>query len=186
MNKPIWQCSATELAPLLARGELTPQELLTTALQRIELLNPTLNAVITLNEQAQADAEDSARRLHQGKPRSPLEGIPITVKDNIPVKNLRLTWGSRAFADNIAEHDELPVERLRNAGAVIIGKTNVPEFTVEGYTHNLLFGTTRNPWNTELTPGGSSGGAVASVAAGITAVAIGTDGTKYHVDTIGQ
>jgi aspartyl-tRNA(Asn)/glutamyl-tRNA(Gln) amidotransferase subunit A len=76
------------------------------------------------------NAEASARRLRQGKPRSPLEGIPITVKDNIPVKNLRLTRGSRAFADHIAEHDELPVERLRNAGAVIVGKTNVPEFTV--------------------------------------------------------
>ena len=85
-------------------------------------------------------------------------------------------WGSRLFEAFVPEHDELPVARLRAAGAVILGKTNVPEFTLEGYTGNLLFGVTRNPWDLGLTPGGSSGGAVASVALGLTPFAVATDG----------
>jgi aspartyl-tRNA(Asn)/glutamyl-tRNA(Gln) amidotransferase subunit A len=102
--------------------------------------------------------------------------VPLTVKDNIVVGGLRATWGSQLFADHIPAADELPVARLRARGAVIVGKTNVPEFTLQGYTHNALFGTTRNPWDRCLTPGGSSGGAVAAVAAGLGPLAIGTDG----------
>ena len=108
--------------------------------------------------------------------RSPLEGVPISVKDNIFVAGMPATWGSRALADFVPSQDELPVARLRAAGAVIIGKTNVPELTLEGYTKNDLFGVTRNPWDTRLTPGGSSGGAAARVAAELVPAAIGTDG----------
>ena len=102
--------------------------------------------------------------------------MPVTVKDNILVAGLPCRWGSRLYADYVPQQDELPVARLRAEGAVIVGKTNVPEFTLEGYTSNLLFGTTRNPWNPQLTPGGSSGGAVAALAAGLGPLALGTDG----------
>jgi aspartyl-tRNA(Asn)/glutamyl-tRNA(Gln) amidotransferase subunit A len=102
--------------------------------------------------------------------------VPLTVKDSIPVAGMHTTWGSRLFADHVPAQDELPVARLRAQGAVIVGKTNVPEFTLHGYTHNALFGTTRSPWDQHLTPGGSSGGAAAAVAAGLGPLAIGTDG----------
>jgi aspartyl-tRNA(Asn)/glutamyl-tRNA(Gln) amidotransferase subunit A len=108
--------------------------------------------------------------------RGALDGVPITIKDSLFVADLRATWGSRLYADHVPQTDEMPVARLREAGAIILGKTNVPEFTVQGYTDNPLFGPTRNPWNTDLTPGGSSGGAVAAVAAGLGVLAIGTDG----------
>src|SRR5207245_2181682 len=105
-----------------------------------------------------------------------LDGVPVSVKDSIHVAGMPASWGSRGLANFIPDRDELPVARLRTAGAVIIGKTNVPELTLEGYTRNDLFGVTRNPWDPRLTPGGSSGGAAASVAAGLVPVAIGTDG----------
>jgi Asp-tRNA(Asn)/Glu-tRNA(Gln) amidotransferase A subunit family amidase len=98
------------------------------------------------------------------------------VKDNIPVRGMRATWGSRIYADWVPDKDELPIAKLRDGGAVILGKTNCPEFTLQGYTDNLVFGVTRNPWDLALTPGGSSGGAVAAVAAGFGPVAVGTDG----------
>ncbi len=114
--------------------------------------------------------------MEGGKPLSPLDGVPVTIKDNILVAGLRATWGSRLYGDYVPDEDELPVRRLRDAGAVILGKTNVPEFTVHGYTDNAVFGTTGNPWDPALTPGGSSGGAVAAVASGMGALALGTDG----------
>ena len=175
-DNTLWRLSASQLGPLLARREISALDLLATAQERIDVLNPSLNAIIALDEHAEDAARDSDRRLAAGQPRSPLEGIPLTVKDNILVKDLPATWGSKVFADFVPTEDELPIARLRAAGAVILGKTNCPEFTLEGYTDNLLFGVTRNPWDITLTPGGSSGGAVASVAAGITPVAIGTDG----------
>ncbi|MCB1714470.1 MAG: amidase [Candidatus Competibacteraceae bacterium] len=175
-DNALWRLSVTELGKLLARGDLTPLDLLATARHRMEAINPHINAIIALDDHAEEAARDSTRRLAAGQPRSALEGIPLTVKDNILVKNIPATWGSRVFADFVPAEDELPIARLRAAGAVILGKTNCPEFTLEGYTDNLLFGVTRNPWQPALTPGGSSGGAVAAVAAGITAAAIGTDG----------
>lgn len=171
-----WQLSAAELAAAYARNETTPSEHLELLLARIDRIDRTLNAIVTLNPRAREDAAESTARLRAGRPRSALEGVPITVKDNIPVAGLRCTWGSCLYADFVPERDELPVARLRAAGAVVVGKTNVPEFTLQGYTDNPLFGPTRNPWNPALTPGGSSGGAVASVAAGMVPLAIGTDG----------
>ena len=125
---------------------------------------------------ARKAAEASDARIRAGSARSMLEGVPISVKDSILAAGLRATWGSRALADFVPDRDELPVARLRAAGAIILGKTNVPELTLEGYTRNDLFGVTRNPWDPRLTPGGSSGGAAASVAAGLVPAAIGTDG----------
>jgi aspartyl-tRNA(Asn)/glutamyl-tRNA(Gln) amidotransferase subunit A len=173
----LWQFSATELFAAYQRGDSTPKEVLEATLERLEQVNPRLNAVITLDaEGARLAAMASTKRWRARQIRGPLDGVPVTIKDSLLVGGLRATWGSRIFADYVPPRDELPVARLRESGAIILGKTNVPEFTVHGYTDNLIFGPTRNPWNTKLTPGGSSGGAVTAVAAGIGPVALGTDG----------
>src|SRR4029079_1523772 len=146
-------------------------------LARIEDVNPHLNAIVTLDlAGARAAADASTRRWRNGEPLGPLDGVPVTIKDSIWVRGLRTTWGSSLYADFIPDSDEAPVARLREAGAVILGKTNVPQFTLQGYTDNCLFGPTRNPWDLALTPGGSSGGAVAAVASGMGPLALGTDG----------
>ena len=163
-------------AALRARG-LTAAGLLDRCLARIQALDPVLNSFVALDAAgARAAAAASDGRLCAGQARSVLEGIPISVKDSILVAGLPATWGSRGLAGFVPARDELPVARLRAAGAIVLGKTNVPEFTLEGYTRNDLFGVTRNPWDERLTPGGSSGGAAASVAAGFVAAALGTDG----------
>ena len=174
--RDLWMLTAAELSAAYAHG-LTPIDTLDATLARIRQINPVLNAIVTLDQAgARQAAEASTQRWARRKPLSPLDGVPITVKDNILVAGLHATWGSKLFADFVPDTDETPVARLRAAGAVILGKTNVPEFTVHGYTDNALFGITRNPWDTALTPGGSSGGAVAAVASGMGALALGTDG----------
>lgn len=174
--RPLWMLSARELADAYANG-LTPAEVVAATLAHIEDINPRLNAIVTLDAKGAGDsAEASTQRWRTGHPASPLDGVPVTIKDNILVQGMRATWGSKLYADFIPDHDEHPVRRLREAGAIILGKTNVPEFTVHGFTHNQVFGTTGNPWNAALTPGGSSGGAVAAVATGMGAIALGTDG----------
>ena len=176
MSESSWRLPATELAHAFARGALTPRAHLEALLARIERLDPHVNALVHVSSDAVAAAEESTTRHRQGKASGPLDGIPVAVKDNILVRGMPTTWGSRAFQNAVSEHDELPVARLRAAGAVVIGKTNVPEFTLEGSTTNALFGVTRNPWDLRLTPGGSSGGSVAGVAAGLFPLALGTDG----------
>jgi aspartyl-tRNA(Asn)/glutamyl-tRNA(Gln) amidotransferase subunit A len=162
---------------MFAAGAVSPRDALEIFLARIENLNPALNAIVTSDrEGARKAAAESTARWRAGKPLSALDGVPITIKDNLLVAGMRATWGSRLYEEYVPEADELPVERVRASGLVIVGKTNVPEFTLQGYTDNLLFGPTRNPWNPALTPGGSSGGAVATVAAGMVPLAIGTDG----------
>jgi aspartyl-tRNA(Asn)/glutamyl-tRNA(Gln) amidotransferase subunit A len=175
---PDWsKVSAAQLGAAYRNGRVTPTEVLEQVLARCTQLNPILNAIVTLDsEGARRDAVASEARWRAGSPLGALDGIPLTVKDSILVRGLRTTWGSRRYADFVPERDELPVARLRAAGALIVGKTNVPEFTLQGYTDNLLFGPTRNPWDPELTPGGSSGGAVAAVAAGLAPLALCTDG----------
>ena len=175
-DRPLWSFSAGELSAAYADG-LSPRVVIDATLARIRDVNPRLNAIVTLDEVgAIGAAEASARRWKDGNPLSALDGVPVTIKDNILVAGLRATWGSRLYGDYVPDQDELPVRRLREAGAVILGKTNVPEFTVHGFTDNTLFGTTGNPWDPALTPGGSSGGAVAAVATGMGAIALGTDG----------
>jgi aspartyl-tRNA(Asn)/glutamyl-tRNA(Gln) amidotransferase subunit A len=177
MALPLWRLSATQLSALFRRRVITPEDALEAVLARLEAVNPRLNAVVALaGEAARQAAADSTARWARGAALSDLDGVPFTVKDNIPVAGMPTAWGSAAYRAIAPARDELPIARLRAAGAVIVGKTNVPEFTSQGYTHNALFGTTRNPWNTALTPGGSSGGAVACVASGIGPFAIGTDG----------
>lgn len=174
--KDAWRLSAAELGAAYRRREADPLAVFDALTDRIGRINPSLAAIVELEPHARAAARRSAERFERGEPLGPLDGVPVTVKDNILVAGMHCRWGSRLYADYVPAQDELPVARLRAAGAVIVGKTNVPEFTLEGYTTNLLFGTTRNPWDTRLTPGGSSGGAVAAVAAGLGPLAFGTDG----------
>ena len=175
-DRALWSLSAHELGLAYANG-LSPVNAVQSNLSRIREINPRLNAIITLDETgALRAAEASARRWKEARPIGPLDGVSFTVKDNIFVAGLPATWGSRLYCDFVPEDDEAPVRRLREAGAIILGKTNVPEFTLHGFTDNALFGTTGNPWDPKLTPGGSSGGAVASVASGMAAFALGTDG----------
>ena len=176
MNTPLWRLSVADLDRAYNERSVSPVEVLQACLERCAEVNPQLNALVLLDEAgARAAAQAAEARMRAGKRLGPLDGIPYSVKDNLFVAGLRATWGSKLFADFVAPVDDLPVARMRAAGAVMIGKTNTPELALASHTDNLVFGPTRNPWNLALTPGGSSGGSVASVAAGITPLAIGTD-----------
>ncbi|SEL22021.1 amidase [Pacificibacter marinus] len=172
----IWQNDIWALSAMLASSETTAQDLLTQYRSRINDLNGAVNAVVYLNPQALDEAKESDLRRAQGRALGPLDGIPMLIKDNLNATGMPTTWGSPLFADYIPESDEIPIERLRQAGVVFMGKTNVPEFTVEGVTENPIFGVTRNPWDTTKIPGGSSGGSVAAVALGLSPCSVGTDG----------
>lgn len=173
----LWTLSAAELNAGYRAAFVTPVDVLDSVLARIEKINPAVNAIVTLDRAgATAQARASTERFRAGVPLGPLDGIPVTVKDSIFVQGLPATWGSRLYKNHVPDRDEPPIDKLRAGGAVILGKTNVPEFTSQGYTDNLLFGPTRNPYDLALTPGGSSGGAVAAVASGMGPIAIGTDG----------
>ena len=172
-----WQCSAVGLAGAYRRGETSPLEVLQHGWSRIDAVNPRLNALIAPRRYASlAEAAQSAERFARGLPLGALDGIPLAVKDNIPSADQPTRWGTLAGQAYQAAQDELALARARAAGAVVVGKTNLPEFAMDGYTGNRLFGTTGNPWNPALTPGGSSGGSVAAVAAGRVPLALGTDG----------
>jgi aspartyl-tRNA(Asn)/glutamyl-tRNA(Gln) amidotransferase subunit A len=164
------------LAQHLRDGSVSARAVLDHYLARIERLNPRLNAITFLDPRAQIAADDSDRRFLAGRPRSLIDGIPVAIKDNLLVYGQPAVWGSRLYAEHVSDRDELPIALLRDAGAVILGKTNVPEFTLGGFTDNPVFGATRNPWDLTLTPGGSSGGSAAAVAAGLVPLALGTDG----------
>jgi aspartyl-tRNA(Asn)/glutamyl-tRNA(Gln) amidotransferase subunit A len=171
-----WSLTATELAAAFATGETTPERALSDVLHRLEAINPVVNAVVTLDlPGAHAAAAAAGARLREGRRLGPLDGIPLTVKDNLFVGGLRATWGSAVFEDFVAPQDDLPVAKLRAAGAVIFGKTNTPELALMGATDNRVFGSTGNPWSPDLSPGGSSGGAVAGVASGAGPLALATD-----------
>ena len=172
-----WRRSAVELSAAYRRRELSPSEVLESHLERIEAANPQVNAFVALRrEQARQEALASDERFRIGAPLSSLDGVPIAVKDNITTADLPTTWGTPAGRNRIFGQDELAVASACRAGAIVLGKTNVPEFTLEGYTSNPVFGTTRNPWDLRLTPGGSSGGSVAAVAAGMVPLSLVTDG----------
>jgi aspartyl-tRNA(Asn)/glutamyl-tRNA(Gln) amidotransferase subunit A len=171
-----WQLDATALSALLDERDITPLQLLDQALARLDALEPVLNAFTHVDSDgARAAAEAATRRQASGTRLGPLDGIPVSVKDNIFVRGLPARWGSLLFRDFIPDRDDICVERLRAAGAVIVGKTTTPELAMLGRTDSRLSGITRSPWDPTLTPGGSSGGASASVAAGVTPLAIGTD-----------
>jgi aspartyl-tRNA(Asn)/glutamyl-tRNA(Gln) amidotransferase subunit A len=171
-----WALTAAGLSAAYASGTVTPEGALESVLNRIEAVNPVLNAVVTIDlAGARAAADSAGARWRSGHTLGPLDGVPLTVKDNLFVAGLRATWGSKLFTDFIAPQDDLPVARLRAAGAVIVGKTNTPELSLSGYTDNQVFGSTGNPWAPALSPGGSSGGPVAAVGSGMAPLALATD-----------
>lgn len=175
--RPHWQLSATRLAAGYRDGSLTPTAVVRAIHARTDAVNPRLNAVIARRDDAVlVEAAAATRRFEQGRPLSALDGIPLTVKDSLFLADLPTTCGTAALRGHRPGHDELAAARARAGGALLLGKTNVPEFANDGYTANPLFGVTGNPWNPALTPGGSSGGAVAAVAAGIGPLAIAQDG----------
>lgn len=165
------------LARQLRTGERSAREVMEAFLARIEECNPRVNAICTLipQEQALKLADDADGTLRRGGETGPLYGLPIAVKDLSDTRGIRTTLGSPIFADNIPTTDSLLVQRLRRAGAIIIGKTNTPEFGAGSHTFNPLFGVTRNPYNLDRTAGGSSGGAAAAVASGMLPFADGSD-----------
>lgn len=175
MARDLWRLGAAELSAAYRDGKTDPIAVTAELARRIDAIDPKLNAYVARAADLEAQARVSAERHRQGRPLSPLDGVPVAIKDNLHVAGLATAWGGWTF-DGIAAADELPVARLRAAGAIIVGKTNTPEFAVEGYTANDRFGVTRNPWNPALTPGGSSGGTVAAVAAGLATLGLGTDG----------
>ncbi len=146
-------------------------------LARLDAVNPVVNAYVTV---ARESAMTAARRATQalgrrGKPLPPLHGVPVSIKDLFSTKDIRTTWGSVIYQDHVPDEDDLVVQRLKTAGAIVVGKTNTPEFGAGGNTFNAVFGATRNPWNTALTCGGSSGGAAVAVATGMGPLAQGSD-----------
>ena len=162
-------------ARALAGGEVSSRELTERSLRRIEETQPTLNAFrVVCAEQALADADAADRRLAAGE-RAPLLGVPVAIKDDVDLAGHTTPFGC-AGEHRSAERDAEPVRRLREAGAIVVGKTNAPEVGQWHFSETLAYGATRNPWQTEHTPGGSSGGAAAAVAAGLVAAAMGSDG----------
>ena len=169
--------SALELATAIREKKISPREVMQSLLKRIELLNPMLNAFCTIpTEDALCAADRAEKAVMSGERLGPLHGVPLHVKDNLFVAGSRTTFGSKLLEQNITTEDCPAVKRLRAAGMIIMGRTNSPEFGWKGVTDNRVFGITRNPWNTKLTPGGSSGGASAAVAAGLGPIGMGTDG----------
>lgn len=162
------------IAAAVRAGDMSPRALASEARARAEARNPAINAISVLNPALEAEADDVAGRLAAGED-LPLAGIPVLIKDNIWVKGLRVANGSLLFKDHIAPENAEAVARLRRAGAVILGIATCSEFGCKGATYGPLHGVTRNPVDPALTPGGSSGGSVAAVAAGIVPLALGTD-----------
>jgi amidase len=156
-------------------GELTPTTLIEASLEMVESRNPELNAVVTLSETALDEASELEKRDAAGEPRGALYGLPAGIKDVTQVGGMRTTFGSPMYSDHVPEEDALVVQRLRAAGAIILGKTNTPEFAAGGNTWNEVFGRTRNPWNPEMSAGGSTGGGAVGLATGMIALAEGTD-----------
>ena len=167
--------SATEIARRVAARELSPVEVVKTALARVSELNPRLNAIVTLNERALDDAGELEQRIARGESVGRLAGVPVGIKDVTQVAGVRTTFGSPLYADHVPEEDALIVRRLRAAGAIILGKTNTPEFAAGGNTWNDVFGRTRNPWDPGKSAGGSTGGGAVALATGMIALAEGTD-----------
>jgi amidase len=167
--------SATELTAALVRREVSSRELLATYLDRVDRLNPAVNAVVTLDDSAVMQAAAADEALARGEVWGPLHGLPITVKDSLETAGLRTTAGAPEYAHHVPGRDAVAVARLRAAGAIVFGKTNLPPYAGDYQTHNPIFGTTRNPWNLERTVGGSSGGSAAATAAGLSGLDLGSD-----------
>lgn len=168
--------SLAEAAALVAQRQVSPVELTEAVLERIERVDPKLNAFITVTaDVAMKGAEKAEEELLRGRYRGPLHGIPVALKDLYATRGIRTTCGSKILADWVPDEDAAAWERLRRAGAVLVGKNNLHEFAAGSTTNNAHYGPCRNPWNTEHVPGGSSGGSGAAVAAGLCFMSMGTD-----------
>lgn len=168
--------NAREQAKLIADGELTSEELVRAHLDQIERVNPAVNAMVTMDADSaldQACEADMARMA--GEEMGPLYGLPIAIKDLQNTKGILTTQGSPIYADHIPSSDALIVERVKKAGAIVIGKSNTPEFGAGSQTFNPVFGSTKNPYDVSKTCGGSSGGAGVALATGMTTIATGSD-----------
>ena len=175
-NEVVWT-PAVELAARIRQKEISPVEVVDAVLSRLEALNPRLNAFcLVATDQARAAARDAEVAVMKGEPLGPLHGVPVSLKDMIYTRGLRTTGGSRLFADLVPEQDAVAYGRLKAAGAILLGKTATSELGHKALTDSPLFGITRNPWDLTRTPGGSSGGAGAAVAAGLGPIALGGDG----------
>src|SRR5437016_11677281 len=168
---------AADLAAAIARRKISPVDAVKAVLDAIDE-KKTLNAWVTVDADAALKAARAAERtaMRRGARLAPLHGVPFGVKDLVITKGVRTTFGTPLYRDNVPAEDAPMVERLKAAGGILIGKTNTPTFGWIGATHNLVFGPTRNPWQLDRTPGVSSGGASAAVAAGLGALHVGTDG----------
>jgi Asp-tRNA(Asn)/Glu-tRNA(Gln) amidotransferase A subunit family amidase len=168
---------AVSMAEQIRRKKISPAELVNAHLAQIEKLNPRLNAFVQIDaERARRAAHDAEVAVMQGKPLGPLHGVPISIKSSLDVAGMRCEAGTRLRAGLVATQDAPLVARLKNAGAIVLGVTNTPELLMAWETDNLLYGRTNNPWDLERTPGGSSGGEAAAIAAGMSSGGVGSDG----------
>ncbi|HEY8611308.1 MAG TPA: amidase family protein [Roseomonas sp.] len=169
--------TARQAAALIRRRALSPVEYVGAVLAAAERAQPRLNAFVTLtHERARAAAREAEQAVMNGAPLGPLHGVPVSIKDQVDTAGIPTTHGSTIFAENMPARDDIIVTRLREAGAILIGKTRMPEFGHKGMTDGPSFGVTPNPWDLSRTSGGSSGGAAAALAAGLGPIAVGTDG----------
>ena len=177
MDRRLVEADALTLARLIRDKQVSPVAVVEAVLARIEALQPTVNAFITVTaEEARAAARRAEAAVMAGERLGPLHGVPFSVKDLLLTRGVRTTMGSLIFADQVPAEDAVPVRRLREAGAILVGKTTTPEFGHKPLTDSPLFGATRNPWDLSRTAGGSSGGAAAAVVSGQAPLALGTDG----------
>jgi Asp-tRNA(Asn)/Glu-tRNA(Gln) amidotransferase A subunit family amidase len=176
MSSELCWTPATQLAGLIRRKAVSPVEVVDAALERIEQVNPSVNAYVTVTAaEARAAARAAEEAVARGATLGPLHGVPYSLKDLTPTRGIRTTMGSKIFEHYVPEEDAILVERLRTAGAILLGKTNTPEFGCKPFTDNRIFGATRNPWRRDRSAGGSSGGAAAAAAAGLGPLAEGSD-----------
>lgn len=172
----LWACSAVELAGMVRNGSVSSREVVEAHLERIDAVNPGVNAIVeVLAGPALAAAGKADRAVATGERLGPLHGVPVTVKQNIDVAGTATTLGLTALKDALAPCDGPPVERLREAGAIVIGRTNLPDFALRWHTDSGLAGATLNPWDATASPGGSSGGEAVSLATGMSPLGVGTD-----------
>ena len=175
MNEVIF-ASATRLRDRIRDREISSREVVNAYLERIEAVNPKLNAVVALRaDEARREADAADRALARDEVAGPLHGLPMTIKDSFDTAGLVSTWGTPGRTGHVPREDATVVARLRAAGAILLGKTNTPEFTLSFHTQNPIYGATRNPYDLERSPGGSSGGAAAILAAGGSPLDVGTD-----------
>lgn len=175
MSTELIYSDATKLAELIRTREVSPVEVMKAHLERIEAVNPKLNAIVTTAEDALADARRAEAAVQHGEELGPLHGVPFTVKDSIDTANVPTQRGTPIFKGRTPATDATSVARLKKAGGILLAKTNLPEFSYGIESDNLLTGRTNNPWNPDLTPGGSSGGESAAIAAGMSPMGLGTD-----------